>query len=109
MAESEAPALMQKLVEQARAGDPDSLKFLLSRVWPARKGRLARLPVRSDADPLAVLTAALAAVVGGRLTAEEGEAMARLVEAATKAIDGEALRRIEALDAEPKPRPRLAA
>jgi hypothetical protein len=109
MAEGEAFAVLRKVIDQAKAGDLDAAKFLLTRAWPARKGRPVRLPVPREASPLDILTAALSAVTGGSLTPEEAEGMARLVEAAGKAIDAEAIRRIEALDAEPKPRPRLAA
>jgi hypothetical protein len=109
MAEREAPALLETLLAQARAGDIDALKLILSRVWPARKGRPVRLSIPSDASPLAILTAALEAVVGGRMTPEEAEGMAHLVEAAGKALDAEAIRRIEALENEAKPRLRPVA
>jgi hypothetical protein len=109
MAEREAPVVLEKVLAQAKGGDLDAAKLILSRAWPARKGRPVRLPVPSEASPMTIITAALQAVVGGRLTPEEAEGLASLVEAAGKAIDAEAIRRIEALDAEPKPRPRLAA
>ncbi len=116
MAEADAPRLYAKIVALADAGDLDALKFLVSRAWPARKGRPLSLSLPSDANPMAVLTAALQAVTAGLLMPEEAEAMARLVEASGKALDAQAIHRIEALDAdrraledERQPRPRLAA
>jgi hypothetical protein len=114
MAEADAPRLYAKIVALAEAGDLDALKFLVSRAWPARKGRPVTLsiPVSEDGrrSPLALLSAVLDAVARGEMTAEEAESLSKTVEAHGKAIDSTAMARIEALAGEkPKPRPRLAA
>ena len=111
--EADAPRLYAKIVALADGGDLDALKFLVSRAWPARRGRPVTLsiPVSEDGgrSPLALLSAVLDAVARGDMTAEEAESLSRTVEAHGKAIDSTALARIEALAGEPKPRPRLAA
>jgi hypothetical protein len=112
MAEREATAVLEKVLEQAKGGDLDAAKLILARAWPARKGRPVRLPVPGEASPMAIITAALEAVVGGRLTPEEAEGVASLVEATGRAVDAEAIRRIEALETDKagsKPRLRPVA
>ncbi len=87
-----AGAVLQKTVDLAKAGDARSAEMILSRVWPARRGRpiVLDLPALNTAGGLAqAMGAVVAAVAGGILTPEEGHGVAALLELQRKAIETE--------------------
>src|SRR5215475_2199325 len=53
MASADAAMVMEQVVNKAKAGDLGACELLLSRLWPARKGRpvtLALPPITSASD-----------------------------------------------------------
>ena len=78
--------------------------MILSRVWPARKGRPISLdipPINGSADLAAAVAAVIAAVAAGDVTPDEGQAVAALLEAHRRAIETTDLdKRIAALEAQ---------
>lgn len=98
-----AEAVLEKAVEAAKGGDQRAAELILSRVWPARKGRPVALElpaIGAAADLPAALAAVVAAVAAGSLTTEEGAAVATILEMQRKAIEtAELERRITALEA----------
>lgn len=88
--DGQAEALTRKCVEIALAGDMTAMRLCLERILPARKGRLVQvdLPlVQTPSDALRASSAIVDAVASGRLTPDEGGALAGLVEAQRRAIE----------------------
>ena len=104
LAESDAEAILQTVLDAARGGDLKAAEIVLSRVWPARKGRPVRLalpPLTSVQDVPGAMAALLAAAAEGTLTPDEAGALASVVDACRKAhelVDIE--RRLAALEAQ---------
>ena len=100
--EAAAGEVMQAVVDAAKAGDVRAAEILLRRLWPERKGRpLAMvLPtIGSAADLPAAVGAVVQAVATGELTAEEGHAIAAMLEGQRRAIEtADLAARIEALE-----------
>lgn len=74
--------LMNVVVEQAKAGNLRAAELVLSRVWPARRGR----PLAIDAEPLQAMAdlepasnALTEAVLKGEVTPQEGRSFASLM------------------------------
>ena len=74
--------LMNVVIEQARAGNLKAAEIVLSRIWPARRGR----PLAVDATPLKTIedlvpaaTSLTHAVLKGDVTPDEGRAFASLM------------------------------
>jgi hypothetical protein len=105
--EQGAQAALQAVVAAAGAGDLRAAEVLLSRVWPARRGRPVTLPDLPPLKTAANLPAALGtvarAVAVGDLTPEEGQALAAVLEGQRRAIETAELEtRIAALEAVPR-------
>ena len=100
--EGEAEKLARKAVALALDGDTVALRLCLERIAPVRKGRpvVLELPkIEGAADVLAALSAVIAAVGEGRLTPEEGAAVAGVLEGGRKTIElVEIERRLVALE-----------
>lgn len=98
-----AAATLQAVVAAAKGGDMQAAGILLSRVWPARKGRPVTFglpPMETAADMVGALAAVVQAVAAGILTPEEGQAVAAMLECQRKAIDtAEIEARLAALEA----------
>jgi hypothetical protein len=98
-----AEAVLRKAVEDAKAGDMRAAEMILSRVWPARKGRPVVLelpPVTTAADLPAALAAVTTAVADGTLTPDEGTALATILDAQRRGIETADLEvRLAALEA----------
>ncbi len=98
-----AQAILEVAVEAARSGDLRAVELILSRAWPARKGRpvsLALPLVQTAADLPGALAAVVAAVTAGDVTLEEGQAVAAILEAQRRGIElADHERRLEALEA----------
>jgi uncharacterized protein DUF5681 len=104
LAEGEAEDILRKQVEKAKEGDQQAAALILSRVWPARKGRAVTLdvpPLEQPADLVAALGAVATAVAEGAITPDEAQAVAAVLEVKRKAIETvDVLARIEALEKE---------
>ena len=88
--EEAAAEVLGAAVTAAKGGDLGAASLILSRVWPARKGRpvVLDLPAMTCAADLpAALGAVAAAVAGGELTPEEGQAVAGVLEVQRRAIE----------------------
>lgn len=90
LADGEAEPILQQVMAQARDGDLKAAELVLSRAWPARKGRRVRfdLPAVNTAADVARAISALIEVTGrGDLTPDEAAIVAGLLEARRKAIE----------------------
>jgi hypothetical protein len=101
--DGEAVTILQKQIEMAKGGDQAAAALILSRVWPARKGRpidgLSLPPIEKAADIVAALGAVADATVNGTLTPDEASAVANVLEIKRKTIETtDVLARIEALE-----------
>jgi hypothetical protein len=98
-----AAEVLKATVTTAKGGDLGAASLILSRVWPARKGRpvVLDLPAMTCAADLpAVLGAVAQAVAGGELTPEEGQALAGVLECQRRAIEtADLAERLAALEA----------
>jgi hypothetical protein len=103
MAEKGATAVMEAVLTAAQKGDVSAATLLLTRLWPARKGRPIRLDLPALDAPggaLAALATITRMVADGEISCEEGASIASIVESHQKTADGaELLRRIERLEA----------
>jgi hypothetical protein len=83
LSEGDAEGLVGIAVALALAGDKALVRFLLSRVWPAARGREIELPLPEgkEESPRAVLEATIRAVADGEVTVEEAAAIGRLAQA----------------------------
>lgn len=103
LAEGEANAIAQAMIEKAKEGDAVAARTILDRVWPAR--RSAR--IQFDLPPISRLNEMPAAieainrqVADGDLSPEEGVVIVGLVEAQRRTLESnEIIARIEALEA----------
>jgi hypothetical protein len=67
--------------------------------WKPRNNRFRLPPIRTASDLAKALPAVLQAVAGGRLSAQEGEAMARIIESQRRVIETEEFdARLQALE-----------
>ncbi|WP_426959884.1 DUF5681 domain-containing protein [Muricoccus radiodurans] len=98
-----AGAVLEKIVEQAKAGDARSAEILLRRVWPERKGRSVMLDLprlERPADVVRATAAVAEAVAAGEVTPDEGAAVVGVIEAHRRAIETHELEaRLAALEA----------
>jgi hypothetical protein len=88
--EAAAPEILQKLVDSAKGGDVRSAEIVLSRIWPARKGRPVSMQIpkiKTAADVVAALGLVAEAVGAGEITPDEGAAVAAVLETKRKAIE----------------------
>jgi hypothetical protein len=100
--------IVNMLVTAAKGGCVQSATVLLSRLWPAPKGRLVAfdLPtINSAADAENAIGAVLAAVAAGKLTVEEGDKLAGTISRMGEAVHMRLVEeRLAALEAATKPR-----
>lgn len=101
--EEHGPALMQRAVELAMAGDVAAMRLCLERVAPPVREEPVRFdlpPVETAADVQRALGAVVAAVAAGDLLPSQGDALAGLLEAHRKALEtGELSARLERIEA----------
>lgn len=106
LADGEAGDILRRVVAEARGGDMRAAEMILSRAWPARKGRRVSvdLPrVDTAADVTAALGALLEATATGSLTPEEAASIGSLLESKRRAIETVDLeQRIATLEASKK-------
>jgi hypothetical protein len=100
--------ILNKMVEQAKAGDMRAADIVLSRIWPPRKGKPVALTeplpaIKSAADAVAALGKLADLVGAGELTPDEGASVAAIIETKRKAIETVELEsRVAALEQERK-------
>ena len=100
--DGEAEVLTRKLIEAAKDGDMAALKFCLERIVPVRRSRSVSFDLPDVSTTEGVLVAydsVLEAVATGELTPDEGETVARLLEAKQRVMSTTALeKRVKALE-----------
>jgi hypothetical protein len=88
--EDAAEDVLRAAVERAKGGDPRAVETILSRIWPARKGRPVELPlppIVNSTDLVGALAAVAGAVSGGTISPEEAQAIGALLEVQRRAIE----------------------
>lgn len=100
--EKNAVDILKAAIEAAKKGDMRAADTILRRVWPERKGRPVSLDLPEIVDSAGVvkaLSAIVRAVCAGRVTTDEAQALAGLIESQRRAIEtGELEARIAALE-----------
>lgn len=90
IADGEAEAVLRKTIAAAKDGDLRACELILSRVWPARKGRPVSLAL-PDATNAAGVSLALARVIeavgAGEITTDEAQGIAAVLETRRRAIE----------------------
>jgi len=107
IADEEGEKILRKVMEAATAGDARSSEIILSRIWPVRKGgrpiSVALPAIDTAADIVKALGVIAGAVGEGEITAEEGAALASVLETKRRAVEtAELEQRIAALEKEHK-------
>ena len=104
IADDAGKAILEKMVEAAKDGDLRAADLVLSRIWPARKGRPISLElpkIDTAADLVAGLGRVADAVAAGDITPDEGQAVSAVLETKRRAIETLELEtRITALEKE---------
>ena len=102
LAEGEGETILRQVMEAAKGGDMRAAEIILGRIWPARKGRLVslKLPsIKTAQDLVAAVGAVADAVAGGEITADEGQAVAAVLEVKRRALEiVDVIARIEELE-----------
>jgi len=103
IADGEAEAVLRKTIETAKGGDLRACELILSRVWPARKGRpiALALPDATDAAGVSLALAKVIEAVGvGEITTDEAQAIAAVLETRRRSLElVDFERRVTALEA----------
>lgn len=87
IASSEAQEVLRSIIQQAKAGDVEAAKILLSRIWPPRRGRPLPFELPDGASISEISATVLNAVAAGTLSPEEGQAVAAVVETHRRALE----------------------
>lgn len=101
--DGEAEAIVRRVIEKAKNGDPIALRLCLDRILPPRRNRpvhveLPELASASDASK--AMAAITATVARGELTPTEAAELSSVIAAYVKAIEAtEVERRLQALEA----------
>lgn len=97
-----AKDILKAVIVKANAGDMRAAEIIMSRIWPARKGRPITIDMPEITDAASVVKALAcitAAAASGKIVTEEAAALAGLVELQRKAIETQDLEaRISALE-----------
>jgi hypothetical protein len=78
------------VLDAAKGGDLKAAEMILSRIWPAKKGRPVRLDlpaIKTAPDILAALAAVVDATGKGEITTDEAAAVAGVLELKRRAIE----------------------
>lgn len=90
IADGEAEAVLRKTIEAAKEGDLRACELILSRVWPARKGRPVSLALPDATDAAGVslaLAKVIEAVAGGEITTDEAQGIAAVLETRRRSLE----------------------
>jgi hypothetical protein len=102
--QDDAEDVVRAVLTEAKAGEMVAARLVLDRILPARRGRpivFALPPVQTAADLPHALADVAAAVATGKLTPEEGQAVAAVLEVQRRGIElADHERRLEALEAQ---------
>ena len=102
LAEGQAEQIVQKVLQQALAGDVMSQRMMLDRYWPPRKAQpinVAIPPIRSSQDALDAIAAICATLGEGGLTPDEVTALSSVVGRSIQVVELQDIeRRIRALE-----------
>jgi hypothetical protein len=80
--DADADAIAQSVIGAAVAGDMTAARLVLDRLAPIRRGAPITFtlpPITTEADAVTAMGGVLAAVAGGEITPEEGQAVAGLI------------------------------
>ena len=104
--ETHGEAMIKKCQVEALNGDPTALRLCLERLLPPCKApsNRFRLPaVQTVSDLATALPAVMRAVARGQLSAQEGEALARMMDSQRRSIEAENFEmRLRALEQKPE-------
>jgi hypothetical protein len=104
LAEGEAEQILQTVLKKAKGGNDASLRMLMDRLWPPRKGQPVKLdipPLKTSTDVLSAIRSLWSAIGDGRFTPDEASALSLVAERSMAVISQqEILKRIEALEKE---------
>lgn len=102
LAEGQAEQLVQKVLQQALAGDISSQRLILDRIWPPRKGQpvsVAMPPINTSQDLFVAIASIWTAIREGRLTPDEASALSVVIDRSIQAIElHDITKRIAALE-----------
>jgi hypothetical protein len=102
LTEGEAEQIMQKVLEKAKAGNDHSLRMLMDRLWPPRRGHPVKLdmpPLKTSTDVLNAILSLWSAIAEGHLTPDEASALSLVAERSMAVISqAEILKRVELLE-----------
>lgn len=87
--QSELTNIGQKLIELAMAGNLQAIKLLLDRVMPPKTSRSIEIEIpkiETATDALQAISTVIHAVGQGELTPSEGEAMTKIIQSFTQAL-----------------------
>jgi len=90
MMEGEGQAVVQAVIDQAKAGDVQAARMILDRIAPPRKGARIQidLPAMQTSHDVSKASAALLeAVANGDISPDEGQAVVSIVEARRRALE----------------------
>ena len=90
MADDEASEVLARVVEAAKSGDIKAAEIVLSRVWPARKGRAVVLDlpeIKTSGDILRALGKTITAMGAGKISPDEAAAIAGVMEQNRRLIE----------------------
>jgi Family of unknown function (DUF5681) len=100
--QANASGVLDAMIRQARSGDVAAGSLLMSRCWPARRGRPVQFtvpPLNTINDVVSAISAITEQVSGGRLSPEEGVMICELIKVHRKALETLALEaRVAALE-----------
>ena len=90
MAIKDGPAIMKKMIEGAKSGDMQAMKFVLERLFPVPKSRRLALamPEAKDAAGIAeAFNSLMEALSAGDLFTDEAQAIAGILESRRRSIE----------------------
>ena len=90
--ESGGEAIIRKIKRQALKSDPTAMRLCMERLLPLAKAQNSHFrlpPVETAANLMEAISAVTRAVAGGRLSAHEGESVARIIESQRRMLETE--------------------
>ena len=103
LVDADGAAIVGKLIEQAKAGEPWAVRLVVERILPRHERRVSvELPPVTDAESVGrAIAAVIDLAADSKLTLDEARAFLGLIEAQRKAIEtGDLAIRLELLEAE---------
>ena len=88
--------IVQVMLDRALDGDMRAADLLLSRIWPARRGRPVEIdttPLKTAPDYVPAAANVVNAVMSGEMTPHEGQALSRMLDTQLRAFNAEEFER----------------